>query len=130
MTIDDSDPRPNGELYLRTPVLPNNTNGHNDVFGGWLMNQMDLAGATLAEEIAEGRIVTAAVEAINFLRPVEVGSSVSCYCEMVAIGKASMEINIEVWLSVMGSPVPLKAADGRFFYVAIDDDGRTRRIPR
>jgi len=129
-TIDDSDPIPCGELYLKTIALTKDTNGYQDIFGGWLMQQMDLAGSALAEETAEGRIVTAAVESINFLTPVGVGASVACYCEILNLGKASMEIKVEVWLSQIGSPIPQKAAEGNFFYVAIDDNGHTRRIPK
>ncbi len=129
--IDDVDPSPSGDLFLRTTALPKDTNAFGDIYGGWLMEKMDLAGTTLAEEIAEGRVVAAAVQGINFIRPVKTGSNVSVYCDVESIGKASIEINIEVWVSSPSqSPIPLKAADGRFYYVAIDSMGKTRRVPR
>lgn len=127
----DDDLKPTGELCLRLTALSKDTNGYGDIYGGWLMQQMDLAGSVLAEETAEGRVVTAAVQAINFLRPVPLGANVSCYCDLVAIGHASVEINVEAWVTSRGkSPFQQKVADGRFYFVAISDQGKTRRIPR
>lgn len=96
MTIMDNTPK--GELVLRTLAMPADTNANGDIFGGWLMSQMDIGGAILAKEIAHGRVVTVRVEGMTFLRPVAVGDVVCCYARCVKRGTTSVSINIEVWV--------------------------------
>ncbi|PCJ99223.1 MAG: acyl-CoA thioesterase, partial [Alteromonadaceae bacterium] len=93
----DEDPTPAGEIGLQTLALPRDTNTNGDVFGGWIMSQMDLAGAIAAREIAKGRVTTVAVGSMVFLRPVSVGSTITCYCDIIDIGRSSIKVMIEVW---------------------------------
>lgn len=95
MTTNDA---PQGELVLRTLAMPADTNANGDIFGGWLMSQMDMGGAILAKEIAHGRVVTVRVDGMTFLRPVAVGDVVCCYARCVKRGNTSVSINIEVWV--------------------------------
>jgi len=89
---------PKGNLILRTLAMPADTNPHGDIFGGWIMSQMDIAGGILAREKTCSRIVTVAVESITFIKPVNVGDVVCCYGEVVKIGKTSITIDLEVWV--------------------------------
>lgn len=130
MSMSDEDPTPSGELTLQTLALPRDTNSNGDIFGGWLLWQMDLAGAILAREIAMGRVTTVAVGSMAFLRPVPVGSTVSCYCEVLEIGRSSIKILVEVWVKQCTENSQQKVTEGDFVYVAIDDRGRTRPLPK
>lgn len=89
---------PKGQLLLRTLAMPADTNANGDIFGGWIMSQLDLAGGILAKEISCGRIVTVSVSSITFKKPVKVGDVVCCYGECTKIGRTSMSINLEVWV--------------------------------
>ncbi|WP_045856169.1 acyl-CoA thioesterase [Teredinibacter purpureus] len=126
----DEDPTPNGELTLQTLALPRDTNSNGDIFGGWLMSQMDLGGAIAAREVARGRVTTVAVGSMAFLRPVPVGATVSCYSEIIEVGRASVKTLVEVWVKQYDKREQQKVTEGEFVYVAIDDTGRTRPIPR
>ncbi|MGB3610267.1 MAG: acyl-CoA thioesterase [Cellvibrio sp.] len=126
----DQDPSPSGKLTLQTLSMPSDTNPYGDIFGGWLMTQMDLAGAILAQEIAKGRVTTVAVGSMVFLRPVPVGATVSCYASAQDIGRTSIRTMIEVWIKVCKTGEVAKVTEGEFVYVAIDDNGRTRPVPR
>ncbi len=128
MAYIDQDPTPGGELALQVLALPADTNCHGDVFGGWLMSQMDLAGAVIAREVAQGRVTTVAVGSMVFLAPVPVGAAVSCYCEVLETGRSSIKTRIEVWVKHYGS-AQQKVTEGEFVYVAIDGAGRTRPVP-
>lgn len=125
----DQNPMPSGVLVLQTLALPRDTNSNGAIFGGWLMSQMDLAGAIASRELAKGKVTTVAVGNMVFLTPVPVGSTVSCYCEVLEIGRSSIKTRIEVWIKTPSNPEPTKVTDGEFVYVAIDDTGRTRPIP-
>ncbi|EPL9568331.1 acyl-CoA thioester hydrolase YciA [Providencia rettgeri] len=123
---------PNGELVLRTLAMPADTNANGDIFGGWLMSQMDIGGAILAKEIALGRVVTVAVNGIKFQKPVAVGDVVCCYARCLKTGKSSITINIEVWVKkVATQPVGqrYRATDAVFTYVAVNDDNTPRELP-
>lgn len=122
--IDDV-PKPTGELALQTIAMPADTNAHGDIFGGWLMSQMDLAGGITAERRAGCRVATVAVEAMVFLRPVNIGSVVSCYTNIVDIGRSSIRVLVEVWVTNLESQEPQKVTEGQFVFVAIDPSGRT-----
>lgn len=125
----DLDPKPVGELALQTLAMPKDTNANGDIFGGWLVSQMDLAASIATKQVTRGRSATVAIKNVIFLYPVSVGAIVSCYAEVVEIGRSSMHINIEVWISnAMTQAGQRKVAEGLFVFVAIDDKGRTRRI--
>lgn len=126
----DAQPTPNGELTLQTLSMPADTNPYGDIFGGWLMSQMDIGGAILAQQIARGRITTVAVGNMAFLRPVPVGATVSVYADVTDVGRSSMHITIEVWIKIATTGEVAKVTEGEFIYVAIDDNGRTRPVPR
>ncbi|HAP0140074.1 TPA: acyl-CoA thioester hydrolase YciA [Escherichia coli] len=122
---------PQGELVLRTLAMPVDTNANGDIFGGWLMSQMDLGGAILAQEIAGGRVVTVHVNSINFLQPVSVGDVVCCYARCVKQGRTSISINIEVWIKKVDSASVsqrYKVTEALFVYVAIDANGKPRPV--
>ncbi|WP_445355370.1 acyl-CoA thioesterase [Microbulbifer sp. EKSA008] len=125
----DEDPQPTGTLTLQTLAMPRDTNPQGDVFAGWLMSQMDLAGAILAQTMARGRVTTVAVGSMVFLRPVPVGSTVSCYAEAIEEGRSSIRTMVEVWLTRVDSGEQVKVTEGEFVFVAIDDAGRTRPLP-
>jgi len=124
----DQEPVPSGVLTLQTLAMPADTNPNGDVFGGWLMSQMDLAGSIKAAAIARGRITTVAAGSMAFLRPVPVGATISCYAEVLEVGRSSVRILVDVWLYVAESGERYKVTEGTFVYVAIDDNGRTRSI--
>lgn len=119
---------PVGELTLQTLAMPADTNPHGDIFGGWLLSQMDLAGAVLARRLSKGRVATVAISEMAFLRPVPVGALVSCYTSLLETGHTSMRINIEVWINNDASDESAKVTEGDFVYVAISDDGKTRPL--
>ena len=125
----DRDPTPTGELALQTLAMPRDTNANGDIFGGWLVSQMDLAAGIATKQVTRGRSATVAIKNVEFLAPVSVGSVVSCYAEILEIGRSSMHINIEVWISnSLTQESQRKVAEGLFIFVAIDNNGRTRRI--
>jgi acyl-CoA thioesterase YciA len=127
--FDDDKPSPRGELALQVVPLPADTNANGDVFAGWLVKQMDLAAATVAGRISLGRNATVAMDRMEFLSPLRVGSQVGCYCELVDIGRSSMKINVEVWTLDRAAEHPRKVTEGLFVYVAIDEHGRIREVP-
>ena len=127
--IDDT-PLPQGDLALQTIAMPRDTNANGDIFGGWLLSQMDLAGAITAGEVAEGRVATVAINGMTFLTPVHVGAVVSCYCDVLEIGRSSIRIMVEVWINSRHDGEPLKVTEGEFVFVSIDENGRTRSIQR
>ncbi|MFC3395641.1 acyl-CoA thioester hydrolase YciA [Brenneria rubrifaciens] len=123
---------PHGELVLRTLAMPADTNANGDIFGGWLMSQMDIGGAILAKEIAEGRVVTVRVDGMSFLKPVAVGDVVCCYARCLHTGRSSINVNIEVWVKKVSSePIGqrYRATEALFTYVAVDEEGRPRELP-
>ena len=124
----DSAPIPQGELSLQTVAMPKDTNANGDIFGGWLLSQMDIAGMITANEMAKGRVATVAVDGMAFLTPVHVGAVVSCYCDVLEVGRSSVRIVVEVWINSPHDGEPLKVTEGEFVFVAIDSNGRTRAI--
>ncbi len=126
----DDTPKPQGDLALQTIAMPSDTNSDGDIFGGWLVSQMDLAGAITANRLAKGRVATVAIDSMVFLRPVSVGSAISCYTEVEEIGRSSMTIRIEVWAQHYSDKEARKVTEGQFTFVAIDDNRRTRPVPR
>lgn len=126
----DDVPTPVGELSLQTIAMPADSNADGDIFGGWLVSQMDLAGAVMANRLARGRVATVAIDSMVFLRPVAVGSVVSCYTNVKDIGRSSMTIVVEVWARHHSDAEPRKVTEGQFTFVAIDENRRTRPVPR
>ena len=124
---------PEGDLLLRTLAMPADTNANGDMFGGWIMSQMDIGGGILAKEIAKGRVVTVKVDGITFYKPVNVGNVVCCYGKCIKVGNSSIVLKLEVWVK----PVLHEKAAERycvteavFTYVAIDQDGKSRKIEK
>ncbi|GAB2904120.1 acyl-CoA thioester hydrolase YciA [Uliginosibacterium flavum] len=124
---------PRGVLQLRTLAMPADTNPSGDIFGGWLMAQMDLGGAIMAKELSRGRVVTVAVDGMNFHLPVAVGDVVCCYGECVYVGRTSIKIKVEVWVKkVTSEPIGERycVTEATFSYVAVDASKRPRVIAR
>ena len=122
---------PQGELSIRTIAMPADTNHNGDIFGGWLLCQMDLAGYRIACKRACSRITTVAIDGLSFRCPVAVGDSVCCYCEIIDIGLTSLKIRIETWaLSLENQDQRRKVTEGVFTYVAIDEHGKPQPIER
>ena len=119
---------PRGELASRVLAMPIDTNPRGDIFGGWIMSLMDMAGKMSATSVANGRVVTVAVDRIVFRQPVQVGDVVCCYTEIVRTGKSSITLSIEVWAMRQGQGDRLKVTDATFTFVAVDDDGRPRPL--
>lgn len=119
-------------MVMRTLAMPADTNANGDIFGGWLMSQMDMGGAIQAKEIAEGRVVTVRVDGMTFLKPVAVGDVVSCYAHCIRTGNSSMTINVQVWIKKVSSePIGQTycATEAVFIYVAVDNEGHPRQLP-
>ena len=121
---------PDGQPAIRVTAMPADTNANGDIFGGWLLSQMDIAGMITASEVANGRVATVAIDGMAFLTPVHVGAVVSCYCDVLEVGRSSIRIIVEVWINSQHDREPLKVTEGEFVFVAIDEKGRTRAIQR
>ena len=110
--------------------MPKDTNPNGDIFGGWLMSQMDIAGGLTASMRAKGRVATVAVKAMTFHRPVKVGDILCCYCHIERIGTTSLTVLIEAWvLKGRADPKRVKVTEGEFIYVALDENGNKRSVP-
>ena len=122
---------PNGTLTIRTLAMPADTNPAGDIFGGWVLSQMDIAGGIAAYERAHGRVVTVAVEAMTFIAPVKVGDILCVYTTPERVGTTSISVGIEAWTRRREDISDrVKVTEGRFVYVALGEDGRKRPIPR
>ncbi|TNF34284.1 MAG: acyl-CoA thioesterase [Gammaproteobacteria bacterium] len=127
--IDDT-PKPRGELALQSVAMPRDTNANGDIFGGWLVSEMDLAGLVTASRIAKGRVVTVAIDKMSFMVPVPVGAVVSCYSKVANVGRSSIQVEVEVWMyPPEDQSRQVKVTEGTFVFVAVDDNGRTRAVP-
>ncbi len=122
--------QPRGELVTRTVAMPKDTNPNGDIFGGWLMSQMDLGSGILASKMAKTRVVTAALDGMSFLQPVRVGDTVACYARVESIGRTSMKIPVEVWVQRYMRTEQLLVTRAVFTYVAIDQEGRPVAVER
>ncbi|MEM5501498.1 acyl-CoA thioesterase [Ahrensia kielensis] len=130
MTMPNSKPdNPRGELTIRTLAMPGDTNAAGDIFGGWVMAQMDLACGIRGAERAGGRIVTAAVNEMSFASPVKVGDTLSIYSDIEKIGNSSMVLYIEAWAQRYLTDVSERVTFARFTMVAIDTNGKPTKIP-
>lgn len=119
---------PQGELVIKTLAMPNNTNASGDIFGGWLVAQMDLGGSVLAFECAQGRVVTVAIKEMTFMKAVKIGDTVSCYAGLARKGRTSMDINLEVWAHSRSTFKNQKVAQGCFVFVAVNEAGKPQAI--
>jgi acyl-CoA thioesterase YciA len=127
--MDRDSETPCGELTTRTLAMPADANPHGDIFGGWVLSQMDIAGGISAGQRARGRVVTVAVEAMAFIRPVYVGDVLCVYTEPRREGRTSVAIHIEAWALRDRLGTRIKVTDGLFTFVAIDDHGKPRHLP-
>ena len=116
--------QPQGELVIRTVAMPADTNPNGDIFGGWIMSQMDIGSGILASKTAKTRVATVAVEGMSFLQPVKVGDTVACYAWVERIGRSSMRIPVEVWVQPYRKTEQTRVTHAVFTYVALDDAGR------
>ncbi len=119
---------PEGTLSLQTIAMPADTNWSGDVFGGWIVSQMDLAGAIHVERFSKGRCATIAINQMTFLVPVKVGNVISCYTKILEVGNTSVQVQIEVWNSHDDSREPVRITEGVFTFVAVDVKGNKRQI--
>ena len=120
----------NEHLAIQVMAMPADTNAYGDIFGGWLMSQVDIAGSIIARRRAQGRIVTVAVDAFQFKKPVLVGDVVSCYAEITRLGKTSITIHVKAFAERLGeSQEIIQVTEADLTYVAVDDKRRPRKIP-
>ena len=122
--------QPTAEPALRAIAMPSDTNPHGDIFGGWLLCQMDLAGSSAATRRAKGRVVTVAITGMVFHQPVCVGDEVTCFCAIEKVGNTSLTLNIESWVRRGIGGNAIKVTEGTYTYVAVDASGRPIPVPK
>src|SRR5690606_8219775 len=115
---------------LRTIAMPADTNANGDIFGGWLLSQMDLAGSIIASQTSKTRVATVGIEAMSFHKPVLVGDEVSCYCKVDRIGRTSITVHIESWARSRVGEDAHMVTEGKFTYVAIGEDRKPVPVVR
>lgn len=120
-------PDPN-DLAMLTTAMPADTNPSGDIFGGWLMSQMDLAAGNIAARVSRGRVATIAVDGMLFLKPVQVGDEVSVYAKLLSVGRTSMKIKVDAYRRPRESLEKTRVTEGTFTFVAIDAEGRPRAV--
>ena len=121
---------PTGDLTIRQLAMPADTNSNGDIFGGWLLGQMDLGGGIFASKMAQSRTVTVAIDAMNFRKAVFVGDVVSVHATLVRIGKTSITVHLQAWVLRRNESHSILVTDGNFTYVSIDEQGRKQMIRR
>jgi acyl-CoA thioesterase YciA len=124
----NAETEPCGDLCIRTLAMPADTNQNGDIFGGWLLSQMDVAGGIFAAKTAKSRTVTVAIDAMNFRKPVYVGDVVSVHATVVRVGRTSITVRLEAWVLRRRESLSILVTDGNFTYVAIDDQGKPKAI--
>jgi acyl-CoA thioesterase YciA len=129
-SMPDTEEFPKGEVAIRTIAMPADANSSGDIFGGWLMSQMDLAASNVAGRRAHGRCVTVAVDKIIFHRPVYIGDEVSLYARVVKVGRTSITIEVEAWRRSQDGDDQIKVTQASFVFVAVDRGRRPRVVPR
>lgn len=122
--------KPRGKLALQIVAMPKDTNANGDIFGGWLVSLMDMAAAIESRYHAKSRVVTVAIDGLRFLKPVYVGDTVCCYAELLKVGNTSVQIHVEVWTDSLFDTFHKKVGDGRFTFVAIDEERRPQPVKR
>ncbi|MDV7143653.1 acyl-CoA thioesterase [Tropicimonas sp. TH_r6] len=126
----NDDTEPHGELTLRTLAMPADVNVSGDIFGGWVLAQMDIAAGMAAGMRAQGRVATIAVDAMKFIRPVRVGDVLCIYTHIARVGRSSMAVSVEAWAIRDRIGAQEKVTEAVFTFVAIDEAGRTRPVPQ
>ena len=121
--------QPRGELTIRTLAMPGDENPSGDIFGGWVLSQMDIAGGVRGFERAQGRVVTVALDSMHFIRPVKTGDVLCVYTDVERIGNTSLAIHVEAWALRGRSLDRVKVTEALFTYVALGDDGKPRPVP-
>ena len=121
---------PRGDLCIRTLAMPADTNANGDIFGGWLLSQMDIAGGVAASKVAKSRTVTVSIDAMNFRKAVYVGDLVSVHANLVRVGRTSITVHLEAWVLRRRAQQAILVTDGNFTYVSIDDHGQPQPIQR
>lgn len=121
---------PTGELSLRVLAMPADTNPAGNIFGGWAVSQMDMAGAMHAAAHTGTRVVTVAIETMKFHRPVHVGDEVSCYTHIDRVGRTSISLRIQMWVRRDRIGQPVHVTEGLITYVSLDDEGRPAAITK
>jgi len=129
-TMAANDSKPHGMLTVRISAMPADTNANGDIFGGWVLSRMDQAGGIAGVERARGRVVTVALDAMQFIRPVRVGDVLEVFTYVESIGRTSMKIHVEAWARRFQTHTQEKVTDAVFTFVAIDEAGRPRPIPK
>ena len=119
---------PNGDLAIRVLAMPENTNPAGDIFGGWVLSQMDIAGGLITKKISKGRTVTIAVDSMIFHKPVLIGDTICCYVDVVKKGRTSIKVKIETWVSRQYEDLREKVTEGTFTYVSVCSDRKPRPI--
>jgi len=125
-----SEQKPAGQLVIRTLAMPADTNYNGDIFGGWLVSQMDVGASTLAQQRSRSRVVTVAIDKLAFIKPVQVGDVVCCYADLLKVGNTSMTIKLEAWTLSNNLVDHQKVAEGIFVFVAIDENLKPRPVDR
>ncbi len=113
----------------RTVAMPSDTNPSGDIFGGWVLSQMDIAGGIAASQRAQGRVVTASIDGMSFIKPVKVGDILGVYTEVTRTGRSSMDILVEAWVRRDQIGLREKVTEATFTFVAVDEDGKSRALP-
>ncbi len=126
----DEIPFPRGELQIRQLAMPADTNPAGDIFGGWVMAQMDAAGGIAATGVAQGRVVTVAASTMVFIQPVKVGDVVCVYTELKRVGRTSLTFDVEAWVLRQRIGDRVKVTQAEFTFVAVDEEGRPRPVPK
>ena len=119
---------PKGKLALQTIAMPADTNANGDIFGGWLMAQMDLGASVVARTRSNGKVATVAVNAMTFHKPVHVGDLVTIYSELLKEGTTSMHVGVEAWITRLPEGIRLKVTEAKFVFVAVDGEGNKRKL--
>lgn len=127
-SLQDDEAKPRGDLTVRLIAMPKDTNANGDISGGWVLSQMDQAGGIAAAETAKGRVVTVAIEAMAFLRPVKVGDVLCVYTAVDKIGRSSIKLTVEAWARPYRTQNRKRVTVGTFTFVAIDEEGRPRSV--
>jgi acyl-CoA thioesterase YciA len=130
MSAPDAPAAPRGEISLRVMAMPKDTNSYGKIFGGWVMGQMDMAGAMHAYAETNMRLATVAVEGMKFHKPINVGDEVTCYTRVGRIGRTSIAIDVETWVRSPRHTQAVHVTSGTYIYVALDDDGRPAEITK
>lgn len=130
MTADNREEQPFGELQLRTLTMPADTNPAGDIFGGWLVSQMDMAGGILARSKTGGRAVTVSIDSMTFHQPVKVGDVIACFGGVERMGRTSVALRLQAWVLRQGQKPRVKVTEGIFTFVAVDDHGKPRAIAK